>query len=378
MDPDYTYPRFSDAEYERRYELIYKEMEKNNLDCLIIYGGHRFHNQSFYRWVNNVPSLIKGFIVFPKKGEPTCFSGAGSSHSINAWKYSSISDQRPGGADSVVKRIKELKLDQGKIGIVGRRLFPHVDWVELKGGLPGATIIDTTDFEHLQWVLSPEEIAFMKKAGELTDMVLYAMVEHAKPGITERELYGKAAAAPLPYGGRFAFLLMGFTPMADPRMSFPDLQATDRKLRVGDIIQNETSIEVEPIGYSGQLASPIYCGEPTKEYRDLHEITVEVYHRAIRALKPGTIGHEVLKDVTTPAIEGGYKIPNKPPFWHLWGLGQGGMPQRPFEKNMPVMIQPNVVKEEGFMGIFMGAVFLVTEFGGKCIQKYPVEQVTIV
>ena len=39
MQKRFPYPRFSKAEYERRYSNIRKMMREMNLDCLLIIGG---------------------------------------------------------------------------------------------------------------------------------------------------------------------------------------------------------------------------------------------------------------------------------------------------------------------------------------------------
>ena len=49
------YPRFSVAEYERRYRLLRELMDAHGLDCLLLYGdsGCGFLNQLAVHWVSN-------------------------------------------------------------------------------------------------------------------------------------------------------------------------------------------------------------------------------------------------------------------------------------------------------------------------------------
>ena len=52
----FSYPRFSRAEYERRYENIRKMMRQMKLDCLLIIGGSAAYGRLWFnfRYVTNM------------------------------------------------------------------------------------------------------------------------------------------------------------------------------------------------------------------------------------------------------------------------------------------------------------------------------------
>ena len=54
------YPRFSAAEYERRYGLLRSMMDGEGLDCLLIYGdsGCGFLNQLAVHWLSNYMTQV--------------------------------------------------------------------------------------------------------------------------------------------------------------------------------------------------------------------------------------------------------------------------------------------------------------------------------
>ena len=70
------FPRFSNQEYQERYRRIREEMDKRNLDCLLIYGNSTVasHGHANVRWVSNYSDVIRNYVVFPLKGDPTLFN----------------------------------------------------------------------------------------------------------------------------------------------------------------------------------------------------------------------------------------------------------------------------------------------------------------
>lgn len=58
------YPRFSDAEYQRRYRLVREAMAQRGLDCLVIYGAYRDYNQKNVVYFNPcTPDFKKGIFL---------------------------------------------------------------------------------------------------------------------------------------------------------------------------------------------------------------------------------------------------------------------------------------------------------------------------
>jgi hypothetical protein len=122
--PNYFWPWFSEAEYERRYSLVRKGMEENGLDCLLVYGVSRGMGmepgQTNLVYLTSVASWSQTYLVFPLNDEPTMFIMS-SNQVKNIRDNSVIKDVRPGGsftrtgglsdyAGPVAGRLKELGL----------------------------------------------------------------------------------------------------------------------------------------------------------------------------------------------------------------------------------------------------------------------------
>ncbi|MCY3771927.1 MAG: hypothetical protein OXG98_07905, partial [Gemmatimonadetes bacterium] len=67
------WPRFSAAEYQRRYEAIRTAMAERHIDCLLMFSnGYVFSANLIY--VGNYIDIAYGAIVFPLDQEPTLFA----------------------------------------------------------------------------------------------------------------------------------------------------------------------------------------------------------------------------------------------------------------------------------------------------------------
>ena len=112
-----------------------------------------------------------------------------------------VSDIRPRTktwADSVANRIKELKLERGKIGMDGLAgpldpdgWLPHDVYKQLIALLPDASIVGLDDMlEKIRAIKSEEELGVLRKAAALGDLMLATCRDIARPGVKECEVYG--------------------------------------------------------------------------------------------------------------------------------------------------------------------------------------------
>ena len=65
------YPRFSEAEFTRRYEAIRTTMREADLSTLILYGTVSAYHEVLF--LSNFPVTREAMLVFPLDGEPTLF-----------------------------------------------------------------------------------------------------------------------------------------------------------------------------------------------------------------------------------------------------------------------------------------------------------------
>jgi hypothetical protein len=125
----WIYPSPSEKERDRRLDAIRKSMKKHGFDCLIVGAAFAYmpslHSELYYI-SNFVPYANPGtYAVFPQKGEPWLvvnnLLGPQFLHISTeaSWIKDVMGSLRP--AQDMVKKLKELKLEKGKLGVMGYR-----------------------------------------------------------------------------------------------------------------------------------------------------------------------------------------------------------------------------------------------------------------
>src|ERR1043165_2323616 len=298
---DAVYEQFSRDEYARRYAAIRTKMREHKLDCLIVpggpshwsFGGGMLWLTGHWEW-----HALCCYVLVPLHGEPTLIYAMGGTHAEAVRRnvevaVKDVRHSRNGPyADIMVERLRELKLEKGRIGLM--EIDPrHEDYMPvnqynvLRHNLPDAELVFTKGFLHdLLVIHSEEELACVRIAGKLCQDAMEAMVPPAGPGGTEYEPRAAAGAAILEGGGDIDFLILGSTPMDNPAMIFGNPRPSARVLKQGDIINMELAAGYR--GYSAQIGSPICVGEPTDMVRKFwDEITLPGYKRIIAEIAPG-------------------------------------------------------------------------------------------
>ncbi len=272
---DASYEQFSAEEYARRYRALREKMREDRLDCIIApggpshwsFGGAMLWLSGHWEWHS-----LAAYVVVPLAGEPTLVYAMGGTHieAVRKETAAALKDVRSsrGGhfAEVMVERIKELKLERGRIGLM--EIDPrHEDYMPvnqfetLKAGLPGAEFVFTKGWLHeLLSVHSAEELACIRKAGKLCENAMRAMMARAKPGVSEAELRGAAGGAILAGGGDIDFCIIGATPGENPALVFGNPRPSNRVLAKGDVITMELAAGYR--GYSAQIGWPICVGPP--------------------------------------------------------------------------------------------------------------------
>jgi len=386
------YPRYPQAEYARRYREIRKRMRAGGIDALVFYGdsGMQGGNQANLKYVTNYKDPVSSFFVFPLKGAPALFI-SNRLYLPYAKKMSVIEkteavDYEPGS--KVERRIRELGLAKGVIGLVGFRgilpvSMPYGVVDHWRKALRGARFTDASDIlADARLVKSPEELKWFRRGAALTDMAFEALEKKARAGMSEFELAALISGAYVPRGGSPQLIFVGSTSMARPRLIFPNQFPSHRKIRKGDVVLTELSADYEM--HPGQAHRPISVGAaPTPIYRKLYEVAVEAYERIFRALRPGAT-HEDVRRAGAVIQEEGFTTFDAT--FHGWGLlienpridVDAALIKRPqneitFREGMLMVIQPNVCTMDGKRGLQAGNLVEITRTGARSLQKFPMK-----
>ncbi len=398
MHKRFPYPRFSQAEYERRYRNIRAMMKEKNLDCLLVIGGSAAYGRLWFnfRYVTNMmgKAEMANYCFFPNEGDPCLIvrpghSLAGGMLSRSVVREVIIGD--PSVLGAIVRTIQERGYDKGRVGIVEYDPFtsiPKNHWDFFTSRLPQAEFVFVTrEFIALRLLKSKEEIDVLEKSAELGDATILAMAEKVKAGMTEGELFGIAHEAALKAGGEMGMIQLASAPMDDPDLNDQRPRPVGRVIGPRDFINNEIGIFYN--GYEAQTGKPIVTGTPTKAIEEMFEIALESYKRLEPTLSPGRSSLDSLQAA---------KFVHENDYEYYGGFLQGMLganprhePQIAFDRaassedrflfdpdgkltykpGMMFTLQVHLVDKAHTRSLFLGDSYVITESGNKCLNKVP-------
>ena len=190
-------------------------MREHKLDCVIVPGGPSHWSFGEVQWLTGHWEwhAIASYVLVPLDGEPTLIFSMGGTHAeacrrecANA--LTDVRHSRSGKyAEVMVERLKELKLERARIGLVEVDAR-HADYLPvnqynvLRQSLPDAQAqVFTKGFLHELVVVHSEEELLRAQGRRAVPARDGAMIARAKPGVPEYELRAAAGAAILDGGG---------------------------------------------------------------------------------------------------------------------------------------------------------------------------------
>jgi len=235
------------------------------------------------------------------------------------------------------------------------------------------------EYVRLRLIKSEEEIEWLRMGARLSDAGFRDLLEHTRPGLTERELANIVERAYVGRGGTTFIHYIGVTAMADPQLCVPPQYASSRKVQKGDVVFCELSAYWWD--YAGQvLRSFTVEAEPTPLYRALHETAEAAFDAVTGVLRAGTTMQEIVDaagvieargfticDDLMHGFGGGYF----PPIVGSRSRPAGPLPQMTLEENMTVVVQPNVIAPDRPAGVQVGELVRVTKTGFERLHSAP-------
>lgn len=375
-------PCFSPAEYQRRGDLVRRWLQDNHLDGLVIYANA--YGGDGVRWLTGFKPRHDTYLIWPLAGEPVLLTQL-FNHVPNAQRVAVIADVRwagPNSAAGVIEVLQAKGLSRGRIGLVGR--VPYLDYEAFTTALPAVVWPKAGQgYMSLRLVKSPEELAWLWQGAAHTDAAMAALVEAARPDVSEHELVTAIEAAYTAAGGEHGIHFLSSTPMDAPTSYVPAQTQSARRLAAGDAIICELSAGVG--GYAGQIHRAIAVGsEPTAHYQRLYDVALAAYEQMVVRLKAGATLGEVLAAADSIEAQGltvcddllhGYGMGYLAPVARTRQTAHSGQPAEEFvfAENMAVVVQPNVYDPASGAGLQVGNLLVITAQGAESLQQYPME-----
>jgi Xaa-Pro dipeptidase len=400
----FPYPRFSRAEYRRRYDNIRKMMRELKLDCLLIVGGSAAYGRLWFnfRYVTNMmgKAEMANYCFFPKEGDPCLILRPGHSLAGAMLARTVVREVivgNPSVLTAIVRTIQERGYDKGRVGIVEYDPYtsiPKNHWDFFTAKLPQAEFVFVTkEFIAVRLIKSAEEIDALEKSAELGDAGIRAMAERVKPGMTEGEVFGVVHEAVMRAGGEMGMIQLASAPMVDSGLNDQRPRPVSRTVGNRDIINNELGIFYN--GYEAQTGKPVLTGAPTREFEEMFEVALEGYKRVAATLWPdktsadslaaGQFIHDTGYDVYGGYLQGmlganprhepqiGPDRPQSAEDRYLYDE-QGRLVYKP---GMMFTLQMHIIDKQETRGLFLADSFVITPDGPRCLNKFPPQLVQL-
>ena len=372
------YPRFSAAEMERRRTAMAGLMAGVQCDHLVFLGANRFG--SSVPWLTQWPVTTEAVGVFTP-GQRDALYIHYFNHLPLARRLADQADVRWGNASAIAQAVSELERRGAKrdrvavLGPVGAEQYAALTRAF------GKVANLNKAFSNLRRVKSAEEIDWMRIGAWLSDLGMASLRDNARPGMTERELWDVVERGYVGQGGNTGIHFIGMTSMENPQVGVPAQWASTRKLAKGDAVTAEiTAIFWE---YGGQVLRTFSVGEePNALYRELHAVADAAFDAIAKAIRHGATPADVIAAsgviedagfTTIDDIVHGYGGGYLSPILSSRSRTEGAhpIPPEPFETDMLLVIQPNVVTRDKRAGVQTGEMVRVTPTGIERMHDLP-------
>lgn len=237
---------------------------------------------------------------------------------------------------------------------------------------------------RLRTIKSAAEQAALRLGAAASDAGARALIGACAAGATDWDLLAAARNAYTRIGARDHICYVSVTDMAAPDRDVPGQVPEGRVLRDGSVVTFELSAAVSA-EYPGQVLRTVTLGEPTDDYRRMHEVAMQA-RAAVRARIRGGAPARSLVEASACVEEAGFTTTDD--LFH--GLGMGYLepigttssrrpahtPDIDLAPGMAIVVQPNVTRRDHSAGVQTGEMVLVTEDGFEDIHGIPEGLVT--
>jgi len=232
--------------------------------------------------------------------------------------------------------------------------------------------------EKLTMPKTPDELAKIRIAVEITDKTFSSMLEFIKPGITELEVSAEITYTHKKLGASKD----SFDPIVASgwRGALPHGIASEKVIKSGEMVTLDMGCVYD--GFCSDLTRTIAVGNPSEELKKIYQIVLDAQLKAIDAVREGASSKAIDSIARDYISQNGFGDK----FGHGLGHGVGievhempGLNQRqdiPLQANSIVTVEPGIYVE-GLGGVRIEDDILVTATGKEVLNKSPKELIVI-
>ncbi|HLY64895.1 MAG TPA: M24 family metallopeptidase [Chloroflexota bacterium] len=316
--PDWSNAVFSLEERDRRWANVRRLMSAVGVDLIVCLPNSHSHDKAAAdtRYLTQLgENSDEVTAAFPVDGEVTAWLSRGGVWPSSNWFTDIRVAGRGSGGRAIVNWIKEHPgYESATIAIAGldsslnahvRALEGEVNWgsVELiKQAFPKAKFVSATPvLGEARFQKSAEEIDFLRKGTRVAEETMGAILEYAREGVPERDVFGRMMYANAHAGGSFTPMFGWISgPLGNTYHRVE--QPTFRSFQRGDVLSLE--IEGRWAGYVAQIDQTFSIGPAHEDLKEGMKLCCEAFNRVMDKLKPGVTCGELVDAAKLTGLNG--------------------------------------------------------------------------
>ncbi|WP_427366187.1 M24 family metallopeptidase [Candidatus Caldatribacterium saccharofermentans] len=306
-----------ESEFQERIRRIQEKLEEHNFDAYLVHSNEA--DQGNIRYLSDYwPLFESAGVIIPREGEPILLVGPESEtfarERSKIRKVRKLLEYRepadPEYPEIAVSTFRDI-FDEVSGGKGVRRLalgdytilpMPVVEGIKEALGEKGEIVRAEWIIAELRSVKSANEIALLREAHRISELVLEDVLHRIRPGMTEREVLGVVYESMYRHGAECE---------AFPNYVFGGKKtrnaigrATDEPLREGELIQ--LCIGARFGGYASSVGRPIIFGKMPEEIRKRVQFGLDAHRKTLEWIREGVIAGEVAVKFYEYFVEHGY------------------------------------------------------------------------
>ncbi|MBN2311905.1 MAG: aminopeptidase P family protein [Candidatus Hydrogenedentes bacterium] len=306
-----------DKEYKDRIRKFQRNIRAAGLDAALVHSNEAdFANVRYLSeyW----PTFESAGVFVPAQGSPVLIIGPESEAYAKGRskirkiammvEYRESADPEYPGipvahfADVVKKAMPGKRLR--KLGLVGYSIMPLPVYTSLCAELPKVKLVKADDtLISLRIDKSPTELRLMKKAFQVSEKAIGAILGEIKPGMTELQVIGIAQREIYKHGGEYeGHALYCF---CGPATKHAISRPTHNTIKKNEVIQLNIGARVG--GYSSSVGLPICIGKLPARKKRLVEFGLEAHIKTMELMKAGKPAASVVQEYEAFVQQRGFK-----------------------------------------------------------------------
>jgi Xaa-Pro aminopeptidase len=380
----------STQELERRWRAVRSRMMEEKLDFLVMQNDNEWLG-GYVKWFTDIPArnAQAHTVIFPVEEEMTTITHGGKPPGDlgpPAWTlrgvrkrlttpyFQSVVYTTRYDAELVVEEMKTRR--KARIGVVGIGGMSAAFYENLRMGLPDASLVDASDLvDAIKAIKSEEEIALIRKAAALQDVVMDYAKSVIRPGRKDFEIIADVIHKATLLGSEEQLVIGASGPVGRP-VPMQKRHFQNRTVREGD--QFTLMVEVNgPGGMYAEIGRIFFLGKVPGQLHDAFEKAKEIQAATLKQIRPGADPGDIWRSNNEFLRKSGF-LPETRAYAH----GQGyDLVERPLIRDdesmklaahMNITVHPTVGSDR--LWVWVCDNYLITESGvSECLHNCPQE-----